>query len=144
MRELDRRGPEGQGDVPTEAGVPPKAGGEGQPIHGERIGVTLRFIQSGALCPAQISAGPRSRRRTESSQPSTAASSRVAGQPNALRRRSQKDKTPWTDMDRLANRSLPKPRISHPWPAQRFRVKHPSWGPYAGMPHVRFYAGRAQ
>jgi RNA-directed DNA polymerase len=62
----------------------------------------------------------------------------------ALRRRSQKDKTSWTDMDRLANRWLPKPRISHPWPAQRFRVKHPRWEPYAGMPHVRFCAGGAQ
>ena len=62
----------------------------------------------------------------------------------ALRRRSQKDRTSWTDMDRLANRWLPKPRISHPWPAQRFRVKHPRWEPYAGMPHVRFCAGGAQ
>jgi RNA-directed DNA polymerase len=62
----------------------------------------------------------------------------------ALRRRSQKDKTSWTDMDRLAKRWLPKPRISHPWPAQRFRVKHPRWEPYAGMPHVRFCAGGAQ
>ena len=62
----------------------------------------------------------------------------------ALCRRSQKDKTSWTDMDRLANRWLPKPRISHPWPAQRFRVKHPRWEPYAGMPHVRFCAGGAQ
>ena len=47
-------------------------------------------------------------------------------------------------MDRLANRWLPKPRISHPWPAQRFRVKHPRSEPYAGMPHVRFCAGGAQ
>jgi group II intron reverse transcriptase/maturase len=62
----------------------------------------------------------------------------------ALRRRSQKDKTSWKDMDRLADRWLPKPRISHPWPAQRFRVKHPRWEPYAGKPHVRFCAGGAQ
>jgi group II intron reverse transcriptase/maturase len=62
----------------------------------------------------------------------------------ALRRRSQKDRTSWTDMDRLTDRWLPKPRISHPWPAQRFRVKHPRWEPYAGMPHVRFCAGGAQ
>jgi RNA-directed DNA polymerase len=62
----------------------------------------------------------------------------------ALRRRSQKDRTSWTDMDRLADRWLPKPRISHPWPAQRFRVRHPRWEPYAGMPLVRFCAGGAQ
>ena len=32
----------------------------------------------------------------------------------ALLRRSQKDRTSWTDMDRLADRWLPKPRIAHP------------------------------
>ena len=62
----------------------------------------------------------------------------------ALRRRSQRDRTTWTDMDRLANRFLPRPRITHPWPSQRFRVKHPRWEPYAGMPHVRFCAGGVQ
>jgi RNA-directed DNA polymerase len=62
----------------------------------------------------------------------------------ALRRRSQKDRTTWAMVDKLADRWLPKPRISHPWPAQRFRVKHPRWEPYAGMPHVRFCAGGAQ
>jgi hypothetical protein len=35
----------------------------------------------------------------------------------------------------------PRSRISHPWPSQRFRVKHPRWEPYAGMPLVRFRAG---
>ena len=30
-----------------------------------------------------------------------------------------------------------------PLAAQRFRVKHPRWEPYAGMPHVRFCAGGA-
>ena len=62
----------------------------------------------------------------------------------ALRRRSQRDRTTWTRVEQLANRWLPKPRISHPWPAQRFRVKHPRWEPYAGKPHVRFCAGGAQ
>ncbi len=62
----------------------------------------------------------------------------------ALRRRSQKDRTSWTDMDRLAGRWLPKPRISHPWPSVRFRVKHPRWEPYAGIPLVRFCAEGAQ
>jgi RNA-directed DNA polymerase len=62
----------------------------------------------------------------------------------ALRRRSQRDRTTWKRMEQLANRWLPKPRTSHPWPSQRFRVKHPRWEPYAGMPHVRFCAGGAQ
>jgi RNA-directed DNA polymerase len=62
----------------------------------------------------------------------------------ALRRRSQRDHTTWRLVDKLADRWLPKPRISHPWPSQRFRVKHPRWEPYAGMPLVRFCAGGAQ
>ncbi len=62
----------------------------------------------------------------------------------ALRRRSQRDRSTWADMDRLAARFLPKPRISHPWPSQRFRVKHPRQEPYAGIPLVRICAGGAQ
>ncbi len=42
-----------------------------------------------------------------------------------LRRRSQKDDTPWTRMEKLAADLLPKPKILHPWPAVRFAVKHP-------------------
>ncbi len=62
----------------------------------------------------------------------------------ALRRRSQRDRTTWADMDRLAARFLPRPRITHPWPDRRFRVKHPRWEPYAGIPPVRICAGGAQ
>ncbi len=60
-----------------------------------------------------------------------------------LRRRSQKDGTTWEQMNRLIEDWLPKPRILHPWPNQRFAVKHPRWEPYAGKPHVRFCAGGA-
>ncbi|HEX4081274.1 MAG TPA: hypothetical protein VHX61_20615, partial [Rhizomicrobium sp.] len=49
----------------------------------------------------------------------------------------------WERMTKLADQWLPKPRILHPWPTQRFVVKHPRWEPYAGKPHVRFCAGRA-
>ena len=42
-----------------------------------------------------------------------------------LRLRSQKDDTPWTRMEKLANDFLPKPKILHPWPAVRFAAKHP-------------------
>ena len=62
----------------------------------------------------------------------------------SLRRRGQRYKTTWERFKRLADEYLPKPRILHPWPEQRFAVKHPRWEPYAGMPHVRFCAGRAQ
>ena len=61
----------------------------------------------------------------------------------SLRRRGQRDKTTWERMKRLADDYLPKPRILHPWPEQRFAVKHPRWEPYAGKPHVRFCAGGA-
>src|SRR5438552_7828058 len=43
-----------------------------------------------------------------------------------LRRRSQKDRTAWERIGRLANDFLPTPRILHPWPEQRFAVTHPS------------------
>ena len=60
-----------------------------------------------------------------------------------LKRRSQKDRTTWEGMTKLINQWLPQPRILHPWPNQRFIVKHPRWEPYAGKPPVRFCAGRA-
>ena len=62
----------------------------------------------------------------------------------SLRRRGQRDKTTWERMKRLADDFLPKPRILHPWPEQRFAVKHPRWEPYAGKPLVRFCAGGAR
>jgi group II intron reverse transcriptase/maturase len=61
-----------------------------------------------------------------------------------LKRRGQKDRTTWAEMAKLADQWLPKPRILHPWPNQRFAVKHPRWEPYAGKSHVRFCAGGAQ
>jgi hypothetical protein len=42
-----------------------------------------------------------------------------------LRRRSQKDAMTWERMSRIANAWLPRPRILHPWPNERFAVKHP-------------------
>jgi hypothetical protein len=62
----------------------------------------------------------------------------------SLRRRGQRDKTTSERMKRLADDFLPKPRILHPWPEQRFAVKHPRWEPYAGKPLVRFCAGGAR
>src|SRR5439155_13968021 len=46
----------------------------------------------------------------------------------ALRRRSQKDATRW-QRSVLEARWLPRPRITHPWPNQRFTVRHPRWEP---------------
>jgi RNA-directed DNA polymerase len=60
-----------------------------------------------------------------------------------LRRRSQKDDVTWPRITALAEEWLPKPRILHPWPTERFAVRHPRWEPYAGIPPVRFCAGGA-
>ena len=59
-----------------------------------------------------------------------------------LRRRGQKHRMTWVRIAKLADDWLPKPRILHPWPSQRFAVKHPRWEPYAGKPHVRMCVQR--
>jgi group II intron reverse transcriptase/maturase len=48
-----------------------------------------------------------------------------------LRRRSQKDRTTWERMARLADDYLPAVRILHPWPDDRFAVNYPRWEPSA-------------
>jgi RNA-directed DNA polymerase len=50
----------------------------------------------------------------------------------------------WARMEKLANDWLPELRVLHPWPSQRFAVKHPRWEPYAGIPLVRICAGDGQ
>ena len=42
-----------------------------------------------------------------------------------LRRRSQKDNMTWARLSEIAGDWLPTPRILHPWPSERFAVKHP-------------------
>jgi group II intron reverse transcriptase/maturase len=49
----------------------------------------------------------------------------------ALKRRSQKDRTTWERITQIASDWLPTPRILHPWPEVRFAVKHPRWEPSA-------------
>ena len=49
----------------------------------------------------------------------------------SLRRRSQKDRTTWDGIKRLADDFLPQVRVLHPWPHARFAVKHPRWEPSA-------------
>jgi len=61
-----------------------------------------------------------------------------------LRRRSQTDRTTWDRMSRLVEHWLPRPRILHPWPQQRFAVTHPRWEPDARIGPVRFCAGGAR
>jgi hypothetical protein len=58
-----------------------------------------------------------------------------------LRRRSQIDGTPWERMARIAADYLPHPRILHPWPHQRFAVKHPRWEPGAQIAPAGICAG---
>ena len=62
----------------------------------------------------------------------------------SLKRRSQKDGTTWERITRLADDWLPKPRILHPWPNQRFAVKYPRWEPDARIGLVRICAGGVQ
>ena len=62
----------------------------------------------------------------------------------SLRRRSQKDRTTWRRITKLADAFLPRARILHPWPEERFGVKHPRWEPSARIGHARFCAGGAQ
>ena len=57
----------------------------------------------------------------------------------SLWRRSQKDASPWQRVGKLADDWLPKPKILHPWPHQRFAVKHPRWEPYAGCVRRSWY-----
>src|SRR4051812_13020621 len=45
----------------------------------------------------------------------------------ALRRRSQKVGSTWARVSRLADDFLPRPRPLHPWPGERFAVRHPRW-----------------
>jgi group II intron reverse transcriptase/maturase len=61
-----------------------------------------------------------------------------------LRRRSQKDRTPWDRMRQIAKQWLPVPNIRHPWPNRRFAVTHPRWEPDASIGPVRFCAGGVQ
>jgi RNA-directed DNA polymerase len=61
-----------------------------------------------------------------------------------LQKRSQKDGTTWHRITKLANDYLPKPRVLHPWPSERFAVKHPRWEPDARIGLVRICAGGAQ
>ena len=44
---------------------------------------------------------------------------------HALRRRSQKTRNTWERTNRLAGRWLPRTRILHPYPGQRFAATHP-------------------
>ena len=61
-----------------------------------------------------------------------------------LQHRSHKAEMTWDRMRKLVNDWLPRPRVLHPWPSERFAVTHPRWEPYARIGHVRFCAGGAQ
>lgn len=41
----------------------------------------------------------------------------------ALRRRSQRTRLTWERMNRLVTRWLPRVRVQHPWPEQRFDAR---------------------
>ena len=55
----------------------------------------------------------------------------IAAWKRSLSRRSQKGRVVWARMKQLAVDWIPKAVILHPWPNQRFDVKHPRWEPSA-------------
>ena len=62
----------------------------------------------------------------------------------SLRRRSQKDSTTRLRIAKIVEDFLPKPRILHPWPSNRFYAKHPRREPHALIGPVRICAVGAQ
>jgi RNA-directed DNA polymerase len=63
---------------------------------------------------------------------------------DVIRRRSQKDRTAWDRITKLADDYLPKPRVLHPWPEARFAVRHPRWEQSARIGPARICAGGTQ
>lgn len=61
-----------------------------------------------------------------------------------LRHRSQRDGTTWKRAYELAATWLPSPRITRPWPQERFSVKHPRWKPGARIGPAGICAGGVQ
>ncbi len=61
-----------------------------------------------------------------------------------LRRRSQTDRMTWGRISKLADDFLPKPRILHPWPSDRFASRSPRCEPSARIGLARICAGGAQ
>jgi len=60
-----------------------------------------------------------------------------------LRRRSQKDRFTWARMAKLAEVWLPRPHLLHPWPSERFAVRHPRWEPSARIGLARIWCSEA-
>jgi RNA-directed DNA polymerase len=59
----------------------------------------------------------------------------------ALNRRSQRSRVNWERMYRLAGRWIPKPRVLHLYPDQRFDARHPRQEPSAVVPLAGICAG---
>jgi group II intron reverse transcriptase/maturase len=59
----------------------------------------------------------------------------------ALSRRSQRGRMTWERARRLFDRWLPKPRVHHPYPDQRFDAQHPRQEPSAVVPLAGICAG---
>ena len=62
----------------------------------------------------------------------------------SLRRRSQRHNMPWERMNRIIDAWIPPAVIRHPWPNQRFDVKHPRQEPSALAAHARICPGGAR
>jgi group II intron reverse transcriptase/maturase len=55
---------------------------------------------------------------------------------HTLRRRSQRTRATWERLGRLFGQWLPQPRVQHPYPDERFDVRHPRQEPSAVIPHA--------
>ena len=59
----------------------------------------------------------------------------------ALRRRSQRHRMPWSRFGKIADVWIPKPKILHAYPNDRFYAKHPRQEPSAVILHAGICAG---
>ena len=62
---------------------------------------------------------------------------------HTLRRRSQNDRTNWERMRKIVASWLPRARVLHPWPEERFLRQHPRQEPSAVVPLAGICAGGA-
>jgi group II intron reverse transcriptase/maturase len=62
---------------------------------------------------------------------------------SALVRRGGRHRPTWKQVISLSARWLSTATVQHPYPVERFAVKHPRWEPYAGKPLVRICPGGA-
>jgi hypothetical protein len=102
---------------------------------GQPIGRPGQVVEAGHYWPLRVPCSANEQRRSSASTFQIANLRRRTG-----KKRSQKDKTTWDRFMKPTDDWLPKPRILHRWPRQRFAVKHPSCEPDVRIGPVRICA----